>query len=1381
MKTFLKTVLITVALVSSLPITTLFAQEGFEKWSQFCHYPDAAFPRSVVSERAAVADRVGFHKAFFSSSQQAENSPSTMPAKKQKVYFYMPPNVVEGGKPGEAIVKFDHPEWASVRFFISADPVGVISTPKSVVIPAGKTTATFRFSIKNDSLQNLDREATVNLSIPEAGFEISNKSVIYDDEPLPRIVFIGDPGEAVETPNSYYEHSVKITLQKPVQDDGFISIRANPAEEVQLPGQAWFRKGQKTSYFGFDAFDDHKIDGKVRVTFIASAAGKKLAKCTGHMIDNESRQIGMVLPESIVEGGSAVGLITIAGTLPKPLKIELRRPNDGGLTMPDYVTIPSGETTIAFNISAPDNSLRDGTRSIEVSAIGSPLLAAARTVIVLDNEVAGFQFSAFNKILDVSVSQRITIFAVDIDGNRIMDFTGPVNLSALLASGKSEPLGPSSVRLVSGTWTGNVVLPSTPTVISGLRAEGSNGLAGVTGDFDSIRALGFDTADFLWDPVRGRIFASVPSAAGGQYANHIVAIDPNTLQVTGTIPLEHDPGQLVMTSDGEYIYAAMNDDGTIARIDPTKMEIVSTFKLGNDSWIGTMFAGDMCTVAGQPDVLVVSRRAKSLDSWQFGVAAYENGIIRPLVTEKYKRENSSIEPSADPGTFFGTGYDFKLTYLQLTEEGMTRLDKEAGSFMDSDGVTVPLAIQSRGNTIFSTVGAVVDGKEGICRGKFQASGPVAPEPEKGRAFCLEQVLPNDHYPKTFGSIAAYDLKTYAPVCRLSLPKPVSEPGNLVRWGSNGLIFSAGNRLMVVNSHRLMGSAPPADVAVTVRATPNNAAFGTSLTFTVTVTNHGPNVARNINLTAALSDGQELVSAESFHGAPLVSGMNASLLAGDLLPDQSCTMNIKVVALSYDHVDCGARVSSEAFDPDTLNNFGYKVVGQGFKAGMMVVNQVNLGANNMVYDSVRGLVWASVPGTGMNRPGRAVFSIDPKTGALSNPIDISGEPMAGTMALSGNGRYLYVGMSDLPDVCRIDLESPSREKTRMSVGTWQLGSPDYASDIEVIEGDGTAILVTKKFDRAALVIDGTVARPDRTANGIVDRIERTAHAGLFVGYDQKSGHPLSHISVTESGVQVVRTVGGVVTGYGTRMKGGGNLLLSEKGELCDSGSLTLKRVVPYRGAPCVDVGKSRYFILTANRRKQLGVIHAFNSLNNTSLGDLTLALPASATPDFEDTVPDFIQWGTDGFAILGKDGTIYFTRWALPYLVPASVRAVAGSMVAVTRPVATDSDGDGIPDVLENLFGTSPSEYTATPMKITGVTAGTKSTFHLAFPRRAGIAMPAYGYEFSSDLVVWAPVGDVSETVVSTLTVDGVEVENIDAAITAPPSKSGFVRLSWLQP
>jgi uncharacterized repeat protein (TIGR01451 family) len=75
-------------------------------------------------------------------------------------------------------------------------------------------------------------------------------------------------------------------------------------------------------------------------------------------------------------------------------------------------------------------------------------------------------------------------------------------------------------------------------------------------------------------------------------------------------------------------------------------------------------------------------------------------------------------------------------------------------------------------------------------------------------------------------------------------------------------------------------------------------------------------------------------------------------------------------------------------------------------------------NSMIYNPVTGLLYASVPGSAGAPYGNSIVSVDPATGAIGTPIFVGSEP--DKLALTADGRYLWVGLDGAAAVRKVDL-------------------------------------------------------------------------------------------------------------------------------------------------------------------------------------------------------------------------------------------------------------------------------------------------------------------------------------------------------------------------
>jgi uncharacterized repeat protein (TIGR01451 family) len=570
---------------------------------------------------------------------------------------------------------------------------------------------------------------------------------------------------------------------------------------------------------------------------------------------------------------------------------------------------------------------------------------------------------------------------------------------------------------------------------------------------------------------------------------------------------------------------------------------------------------------------------------------------------------------------------------------------------------------------------------------------------------------------------------------------------------------------------LVPASLPADLAVTVTASPAPAMAGQPLTYTVQVKNLGPNPARGVVLSTTLSSGQTLQTAVSSSGSPVINGTLVTWLPPDLVNEASATLTLTVQAGSAGSISCTAKAVSSAVDPDFSNNVAARLVNVGYLTATDSVNSIRLTAKSLLADPTRNLLWAALPSTVEVPFGNSVVSIDPLTGLVADPIPLDASPSEGAIALSENGRYLYVGLSGIASVSRIDLSQAPPVVVRIP-------TTNAAQDIEVLDGDGTSILVASTPDRSVQAIDGSISRPTR-ASGI-NNIERTATPGIFFGYDSgTTAYSCTRLSVTETGVQVIQTVYDLMDGgaYSSHVRGAGGRILSDGGKLVDSGSMSMVATLPVWGTECLDGIHHRAYIVSGN------TLHSFDSNSGQARG--SFLLPVSASGDW---ALSCVRWGIDGIAILGNDGKIYVGRWSgvIPPATDGNTDGISDAWAAahfrtiVVNPGA-DSDGDGLPDALEYLFATSPVAAGASPLRLALNTVDGNQTILLRFPRRAGLDPGSYCFELSENFGTWLVAPGAMETVLSTATEDGVEVEQVEARIPMAWPDRGFARIKWLHP
>ena len=129
----------------------------------------------------------------------------------------------------------------------------------------------------------------------------------------------------------------------------------------------------------------------------------------------------------------------------------------------------------------------------------------------------------------------------------------------------------------------------------------------------SIRELSLPNFDLIYDPLRQLIYASVPAYAGG-IGNSITTIEPVSGSVGMSTYIGADPGKLAISRNGQYLYAALNGEEAVRRLDLTNQTLGAKFPIGHmivppqNEVIGyPHYVYDMNVVPDHPESVVVSR------------------------------------------------------------------------------------------------------------------------------------------------------------------------------------------------------------------------------------------------------------------------------------------------------------------------------------------------------------------------------------------------------------------------------------------------------------------------------------------------------------------------------------------------------------------------------------------------------------------------------------------------------------------------------------------------------------------------------------------------------------------------------------------------------
>lgn len=101
------------------------------------------------------------------------------------------------------------------------------------------------------------------------------------------------------------------------------------------------------------------------------------------------------------------------------------------------------------------------------------------------------------------------------------------------------------------------------------------------------------------------LYAASPQGAASN-PNTILPINPLTGIVGTPIPVGTDPGKLVVSDNGSYLYVALNAGHALQRINLKTLVVEATFPLPADPSLGATTVNDMHVVPGTPTSIVAA-------------------------------------------------------------------------------------------------------------------------------------------------------------------------------------------------------------------------------------------------------------------------------------------------------------------------------------------------------------------------------------------------------------------------------------------------------------------------------------------------------------------------------------------------------------------------------------------------------------------------------------------------------------------------------------------------------------------------------------------------------------------------------------------------------
>jgi hypothetical protein len=341
------------------------------------------------------------------------------------------------------------------------------------------------------------------------------------------------------------------------------------------------------------------------------------------------------------------------------------------------------------------------------------------------------------------------------------------------------------------------VQPPTPNPISfgailTITAASAPGTAGFTLSIVNVKAN-----DMVWDPVSHLIYLSV---AGTDLSNPntITALNPSTGQFGTSVGTATGAGKLAIASDGSWLYAGIDKDGTVQRYALPGMANNAAIPLGTAPSGLPYYAATLEVAPGSPNTIAVSKAINS--SQPSSVVLYDGSSARPSVVSDpggYSQPVGSLAWDATGSNLYAA-YNancadrVSVLSVNLTGVQLAKIE-ELNTTIDMCVTMGGIYYSALTGYLYGENGAVIDPSAGrvVNQLAMNASESIYGYPRVtlddnlGMAWVLAQRLGQ-------GSgaymLESFDLRTNALLGSIAISNVINPPAKLIRWGTNGLAF-----------------------------------------------------------------------------------------------------------------------------------------------------------------------------------------------------------------------------------------------------------------------------------------------------------------------------------------------------------------------------------------------------------------------------------------------------------------------------------------------------------------------------------------------------------------------------------------------------------------
>ncbi len=295
-----------------------------------------------------------------------------------------PLTIPENGGASSVIITRNTDQLGDLTINLSSNDETEVTIPATAIFGEGEDSITIPVTAVDDSFA--DGPQTVIITAVATGFPDATATLEVLDDEIATLTVSISPATISENGGT---STATITRNTEQLGELTVNLSSNDETEVTVPATAIFGEGEDSITIPVTAVDDSFADGSQTVIITTGAIGFPDATGTLEVLDDEIAALTIsISPATISENGGISTATLTRNTDPDfELTINLSSDDETEATVPPTAIFGEGESSTTFPITAVNDLVTDGTKTVTITASGDGFPAAVATLDVTDDEV----------------------------------------------------------------------------------------------------------------------------------------------------------------------------------------------------------------------------------------------------------------------------------------------------------------------------------------------------------------------------------------------------------------------------------------------------------------------------------------------------------------------------------------------------------------------------------------------------------------------------------------------------------------------------------------------------------------------------------------------------------------------------------------------------------------------------------------------------------------------------------------------------------------------------------------------------------------------------------------------------------------------------------